>query len=116
MTCQDMQHLMHAYLDRELDLVRNLEMEGHLVSCPACAQTLVNYQTIRSGLQSDAFYFKAPDVLEARIRSSLRQDRPRRKSIRRTAVVLMAVAASTILVWFALGWMRAPQGYSAEDL
>jgi anti-sigma factor RsiW len=116
MTCQDMQHLMHAYLDRELDLVRNLEMEGHLQSCPACAQELANYQAIRSGLQSDAFYFKAPDVLEARIRSSLRQGRPRRKSNRRTALVLMAVAASIILVWFALGWMVARQGYSGEDL
>jgi anti-sigma factor RsiW len=116
MTCQDLQHLMHAYLDRELDLVRNLEMEGHLQSCPACAQALANYQTIRSGLQSDAFYYQAPDVLEARIRSSLRQGRPRRKSIRRTAVVLMAVAASIILVSFALGWMVAQQGYSAEDL
>ncbi len=115
MTCQDLQHLMHAYLDRELDLVRNLEMEGHLVSCPACARTLANYQALRSGLQSDAFYYQAPDVLEARIRSSLRQGRPRRKSYRRTALVLMAVAASTILVWFALGWMVARQGL-AENL
>ena len=38
MTCQDMQHLMHGYLDGELDLVRNREMEGHLQTCPACAQ------------------------------------------------------------------------------
>jgi len=31
---------LHGYLDGELDLVRSLEIEEHLKTCPDCAQEL----------------------------------------------------------------------------
>src|SRR5260370_5886729 len=71
MTCQDMQPLMHGYLDGELDLVRNLEMERHLETCPACARIVANHRAVQGALRSGTFYFKAPDALETRLRSSL---------------------------------------------
>ena len=116
MTCQDMQPLMHGYLDGELDLVRNLEMEGHLQTCPACAQVLANYRSLQSALRNDAFYFKAPNSLETRIRSSLGKTPSRTRTLRiRTWATLGAIAAS-ILIIFALGWMATREGYSAKDL
>src|SRR5260370_2613 len=116
MTCQDMQHWMHGYLDGELDLVRNLEMEGHLQTCPACAQALANYRSLQGALRNDAFYFKAPNSLETRIRSSLGKTQSRTRTFRiRTWATLGAIAAS-ILIIFALGWMATREGSSAKDL
>ena len=116
MTCQDMQHWMHGYLDGELDLVRNLEMEGHLQTCPACAQVLANYRSLQRALRNDAFYFKAPNSLETRIRSSLGKTQSRTRTLRiRTWATLGAIAAS-ILIIFALGWMATREGHSAKDL
>ncbi|HLW78215.1 MAG TPA: anti-sigma factor, partial [Terriglobia bacterium] len=63
--------LIHAYLDRELDLVRALEIEQHLDVCPACAQGYQNQQSLRSLVRERAPYFKSPAGLESRIRSRL---------------------------------------------
>jgi anti-sigma factor RsiW len=116
MTCQDMQHLMHGYFDHELDLVRNLEMEGHLQTCPACAQALANYRSLQGALRNDAFYFKAPDSLETRIRSSLRKTASRTRPLPlRTWARVGAIAASIVIV-FALGWIAAREGSSAKEL
>jgi anti-sigma factor RsiW len=115
MTCQDMQPLMHGYLDGELDLVRNLEMEGHLRTCPACAQALANYRSLQGALQNNAFYFKAPSSLATRIRSSLGKTPSRTRTLRiRTWATLGAIAASIVII-FALGWI-ATRDYSAKDL
>jgi anti-sigma factor RsiW len=112
-----MRQLMHGYLDGELDLVRNLEMEGHLQTCPACAQALANHRTLQGALRNDAFYFKATTSLEARIRSSLKAAGSRTRPPRlRTWATLGAVAASIAIVWFVLGWMAAREGQSAKDL
>ena len=59
MTCQEAQHLLHAYLDGELDLVRNLEMEEHLQTCPSCAEAVAKHRTIQGAFRSGSFYFKA---------------------------------------------------------
>ena len=37
MICQEAQELIHGYVDGELDLVRNLEMERHFQECAACS-------------------------------------------------------------------------------
>ena len=116
MTCQDIQHLMHGYLDGELDLVRNLEMEGHLQTCPACAQVLANYRSLQGALQNDAFYFKAPNSLETRIRSSLGKTQSRTRTLRIRAWATLGAIAASIVVIFALGWMATREGHSAKDL
>jgi len=115
MTCQDMQPLMHGYLDGQLDLLRNLEMEGHLQTCPACAQALANYRSLKGALQNDAFYFKAPASLETRIRSSLGKTQSRTRPLRLRAWATVGAIAASILIIFALGWI-ATRGYSAKDL
>ncbi|HEV2946952.1 MAG TPA: anti-sigma factor [Gemmataceae bacterium] len=116
MTCQDMQHLMHGYFDHELDLVRNLEMEGHLQTCPACAQALANYRSLQGALRNDAFYFKAPDSLETRIRSSLRKTAYRTRPLPLRIWARVGAIAASILIVFALGWMATRGGVSTKDL
>ncbi len=112
-----MRSLVHAYLDGELDLVRNLEMEGHLRDCPACAKAVANYRTVQSAFRSGPFYYHAPGSLKARVRSKLGAAKPRVRALRGPAWAWMGVAASLTLV-FVLGWQTAglQSRSSAEDL
>jgi anti-sigma factor RsiW len=64
---------MPGYIDEELDLLNNLQVEQHLQDCPACARDLQNHQALRSALGSSSLYFNAPASLQKRVRSSLRE-------------------------------------------
>lgn len=70
MACADKVLLLHAYVDGELDLVRSLEVEEHLKTCPACTEELSSHRTLRSSLRSGDLYHRAPDELKARIRAA----------------------------------------------
>ena len=73
MDCSNAQTLLDAYVDGELDPLRNLEIEEHLHGCARCAQSHSDRQVIRSGLKTDSFYFRAPSDLQKRIQRSVRQ-------------------------------------------
>src|SRR4029077_11109496 len=67
------QNLINGYVDGELDLVRNLEIEHHIQECALCAQGYTNHQVLRNGIKTGSFYFKAPADLQTRIQLSLRK-------------------------------------------
>ena len=68
----EMQDLIHAYVDGELDLVRSLEVEKHIQNCRACSITHQNLQSLRSAMGAGSLYFTPPINLERRIHSALR--------------------------------------------
>jgi anti-sigma factor RsiW len=72
LTCKLTQRYVPGYLDGELDLVRTIEMEAHLKTCPACAQELENLRALRTALQRGSVAYAAPAALRERIQSSLR--------------------------------------------
>ena len=72
MICELTQRYVPGYLDGELDLVRTIEMEAHLKTCPACAQELENLKALRAALQRNSLAYAAPAALRERIQSSLR--------------------------------------------
>jgi anti-sigma factor RsiW len=72
MICREAQELIHAFVDGELDLVRNLEMERHLRECAACAGAHEKIQRLRSAVTENAPYFRSPAGFESRLRSQLR--------------------------------------------
>ncbi|MGA8144306.1 MAG: anti-sigma factor [Candidatus Acidiferrales bacterium] len=74
MVCDDNARLLHGYLDGELDLVRSLEIEEHLKTCPDCAQELWSQQTLRKAFRSSSLYERAPDGLADRIRASMARE------------------------------------------
>jgi anti-sigma factor RsiW len=130
--CDDNARLLHGYLDGELDLVRSLEIEEHLKTCPDCAQELWNQQTLRKAFQSSSLYERAPAGLADRIRGSLAlesaaapgENAPAVKkaavvslSSRRAAWNWLAVAAA-ILLMFAVTWRIVPglSGRGNSDL
>ena len=71
MSCEDTQVLLTAYVDGELDLVRCLEIEKHLETCPACAQIVQNQKTLGTALRSGSLYYRPPRQLEERIHTAL---------------------------------------------
>ena len=72
MSCELTQRYVAGYLDGELDLVRAIEMEAHLKSCPGCSQELENFKSLRAALQRSSLAYAAPAALRERIQSSLR--------------------------------------------
>jgi anti-sigma factor RsiW len=73
MTCLEVQKLLNAYMDGELDLVHNLEIERHLQDCVACQTTNQNNLILRKALKSEALYYKTPAGLQKRLRANLRK-------------------------------------------
>jgi anti-sigma factor RsiW len=72
LNCELTQRYVPGYLDGELDLVRTIEMEGHLKTCPVCAQEMENLKALRAALQRSSLDYAAPAALRERIQSSLR--------------------------------------------
>ena len=67
MTCEQVQELIHSYIDCELDLLRNMEIEGHLGECQMCRSEHQDYSYVRTLVQGAAQHFAAPDPLKKRI-------------------------------------------------
>ena len=73
MNCKETQEVIHGYLDGELDVVHNLAIEQHLQECAACALSFRGQQSLRTVIAGRALYFEAPNGLEKRLRSAVRQ-------------------------------------------
>ena len=71
MNCDETRNLMHGHLDKEIDLVRAVEIEKHLEDCAACNAVYSQETTMRSAIRERASYYAAPQWLEARIRAAL---------------------------------------------
>jgi anti-sigma factor RsiW len=73
MSCQSPKRQLHAYLDGELDELRNLEFEEHLKGCPACSCAHQEYQSLRVAMASPPLRFEVPRGLERKVRSAVRE-------------------------------------------
>ncbi len=102
MACENNERLLRAYFDGELDVVRSVEFEEHLKTCPPCAGELREQQALRDSLRAANLYERAPDGLRARIRAALPAEaRPQLfSSTRRPAMGRLAVAAAMLITIF----------------
>jgi anti-sigma factor RsiW len=96
--CQETQQLIHGYVDGELDLVKNLEVEQHLQDCPACARAHVELQAVRAALQHSSLSFRAPAGLRQRVRSTLARTGPRNRVPVWLPSRWLAVAAAVLVL------------------
>jgi anti-sigma factor RsiW len=69
--CENNERLLHGYFDGELDLVRSVDFEDHLKTCPECAQQLNEMQTIRQSLRAAGLYQRTPASLRSRISAAI---------------------------------------------
>lgn len=68
MTCQDARGLLHPYSDGELDLVRHVEVEGHIAGCAECGARADDLRSLRAALASPTLQYRAPAALRDRVR------------------------------------------------
>ena len=68
--CENNGRLLQGYFDGELDLVRSLEFEEHVKTCPHCAEQL-REQAMRESMRAANLYERAPDSLRTRIRAAI---------------------------------------------
>src|SRR5436305_4428540 len=105
------QNLLHAYLDRELDLVRSMELEDHLVDCSDCAREVASFRALRESVIGADLRYRAPADFRARLLSELQQaqqpqTRPEPTIVRRSipwwswaaVAACLLLAAGTFLV------------------
>ena len=71
MACENNGRLLQGYFDGELDLVRSLEFEEHVKTCPHCAEQLREQQAMRESMRAANLYERAPDSLRTRIRAAI---------------------------------------------
>ena len=60
MNCHEINPLLHAYVDGELDLMRSLDIERHLETCSACAGVNRLLQSLQSALRHSNLSYPAP--------------------------------------------------------
>lgn len=71
MTHDEASRLLDAYIDRELDPVKSLELEAHLAANPSVRTACERLRQISAAVRDKADYHVAPEWLEARVRSAL---------------------------------------------
>src|SRR5256712_5896017 len=112
MNCKDAQSLIDDYVDRELDLVRDLEIEQHLQEYTICSQGYKNHQALRNGLKASSLYFKPPADLQRRIQVSLRKAAKAETTPRvlpwRWLTIAAPIAAAAIVVLSLVPFLRGP--------
>jgi anti-sigma factor RsiW len=102
----DYARLLQAHFDGELDLVRSLEVEEHLKSCPDCAQELWIQQTLRKAFRSANVHHRAPEGLKTRIRAAIPRESV--SPIWRREVPRWVGVAAIILLAFVFAWRMLP--------
>jgi len=71
MRCEETQELIPAYIDRELDALRNVAVETHVRACEACRGKHAEHSNLRSAIRRDAQYFAASDHVKSRIKKQI---------------------------------------------
>jgi anti-sigma factor RsiW len=96
-----MQELLHAYVDREIDLLNELEVEQHLRSCEACRQVEQQIRVLRAALTSDSPGYRAPAHLRRNVRAALRREAKSGREISWSWLVFVAGATCAVLFFAA---------------
>ena len=104
MTTEHVRDALSAYVDGELPPDRAMEIAEHLTSCADCAADYAAMLATVRTVRADLTHHRAPDVLRARIRASLREEPA--ATVRRVAptprrgwrIPWNAVAAAVVLV------------------
>ena len=101
MTCQETHELIDAYIDGELDLLRNVQLERHLYECEACRTQHHDQLNLRSLIKGEAQYFAAPDILKQRVKKQMRPEPSSRATSRRwlAAAAVLILALAGVLMW-----------------
>jgi anti-sigma factor RsiW len=103
--CEEFDHVLDPYLDRELDPAQLIQLEQHLSDCPVCRSQVQECLDFRSFFRSNAPVYTAPPRLRTNILATVRRERLkselailRRPWIYAAAVLFFGLAALTIFL------------------
>src|SRR5260221_11848775 len=100
MNCEEFDHFLDPYLDRELDPGKLSQLEQHLSDCPVCRSLVQECLDFRSFFRSNAPVYTAPPRLRANVLATVRRERlkselaiSRRPRIYAAAVLFLGLPA-----------------------
>ena len=108
MQCKEAHKLLDGYVDGELDIIRNLEMERHVHDCSLCSEDYKTQQELRNAIKANLPYFNAPEALQERIATSVRKAARTESAARffrnqwMSIAAPLAAAAIVVLAFFPL--------------
>ena len=110
MTCMEINDLLSAYLDGELDSARSLTVDSHVQRCSSCLSEVQNLQVLASAVENASLRFKAPPHLKRNVVAAIRGETPRTESsffYWRWASALAAAGLIVVLAWAAsTRWLK----------
>lgn len=71
--CTNIEKLFYPYLDGELDVKQNLEVEAHLIQCQKCCDLLNEEKRFLSVIRNGCLQEEGPTALKAKIKRMLNQ-------------------------------------------
>jgi len=71
MNCAESETLLHALIDGELDAGHARDVEAHVATCPACADKLSAFRTMREAIVAANLKEAAPASLRSRLEAAL---------------------------------------------
>ena len=110
MNCEEAERFLDAYLDGELELSQQLELEQHLSGCPECQAALEQRREFRAFFAAAAPTFKAPPGLREKVLAATRQEPTQEKPLVRRFVWWRqpwVYAAALLAIGLPIGWMVA---------
>jgi anti-sigma factor RsiW len=98
MTCADVEPLIGAYVDGELDLERSVELEAHIAGCPVCTARVASLRSLSAAVRT-APYFSAPPGLVSSVRAVSAPSSPVRSASSRAGRLFpWLVAAASVAI------------------
>ena len=96
--------LLEAYIDGELELTRQLDLEVHLAACATCKNAAESAIDFGSMIRMYMPIYKAPPKLKARIRAALRKECRSQLDWLSNFRQLLAIAAAIVVLGLLLAW------------
>ena len=107
MDCNEARRLLEAYVDGEMELTRQLDLEAHLAGCTACKKAAETATKFRNAIHMNMPVYKAPPELKAKVQAVLRKESKSEtgwiSAIRRP--LLCAAAVLVVCVLSVAAWM-----------
>lgn len=114
MKCADVNRLLSAYVDGELELQSALAMEAHLQECSKCRAGMAGVQVLRAAISRACEPVKAPSRLHMAVRAQLAADAAP-PAARSRAVGNWLAAAPGIAALLIVGWLALAQPWNAQS-
>jgi anti-sigma factor RsiW len=113
MTCDEIDELLHGYMDGELDAVTSRNVEDHLATCTSCTRELASFRDLRSSLRQNGLYHRSPATLERNVRREARKGGESIPVFRRG---VFAIAAAILIACLAVWGVGRTRSHAVDPM